>query len=207
MTRTGILYIISAASGAGKTSLVKALVANVPDLRVSVSYTTRHKRPQEENDVNYHFVSNEAFEKLLEQDIFLEHAIVFGHNYGTSRPWVENELKQGRDVILEIDWQGARQIRQKMPETLSIFILPPSLEVLRNRLNSRAQDDQSTIEHRMAQAQAEMSHYPEYDYVIINDTFEQAVADLTAIIYSNRLRLDSQAKTQASLIEKLLPPA
>lgn len=200
----GTLYIISAPSGGGKTSLVNALVASMNNLFISISYTTRPIRPGEQNGVNYNFVTSTQFQELLKKNTFLEHAKVFNHDYGTSRDWVEQQLQQGRDVILEIDWQGAQQIRQNFKQCVSIFILPPSREVLRNRLLNRAQDDTQVIEQRMAQARNEMSHYNEFDYLIINDVFENALFDLKAIIRSRRLLLPVQAQIHAELIKNLL---
>lgn len=159
MTYRGTLFTVSAPSGAGKTSLVRALIDRSDHLRVSVSHTTRAKRPGEEDGVNYHFVSHDTFQDMLKEDAFLEHAQVFANYYGTSRRWVEETLAAGDDVILEIDWQGAQQVRQLMPETVSIFILPPSRDTLRSRLTNRGQDDAATIERRLAEAAREMSHY------------------------------------------------
>lgn len=200
----GTLYIISAPSGGGKTSLVRALVSSVPNLFISVSHTTRPLRPGEQNGVNYHFVANEQFQKLLQENVFLEHAEVFGHYYGTSRAWVEEQLKAGHDVILEIDWQGAQQIRQCFTHNVSIFILPPSCEALRKRLFDRAQDDEKVIEKRMTQARSEMSHYHEFDYLIFNDVFENALNDLQAIIKARRLLTPHQVHHYHELIQKLL---
>src|SRR5579884_3074698 len=169
MNTLGTLYIISAPSGGGKTSLVKALTASMPNIIVSVSHTTRPKRPGEEDGVNYHFVDQAQFKKLLAEDLFLEHATVFGNYYGTSRRWVEEKLQAGIDVVLEIDWQGAQQVRKLMPKTVSIFILPPSREVLLERLQARDQDNKAVIAKRMAAASNEISHYHEYDYLVIND--------------------------------------
>ncbi len=200
----GTLYIISAPSGGGKTSLVNALVASMDNLFISISYTTRPMRPGEKNGVNYNFVTSTQFQELLKKNTFLEHAKVFNHDYGTSRDWVEQQLQQGRDVILEIDWQGAQQIRQNFKQCVSIFILPPSREVLRNRLLNRAQDDSQVIEQRMAQARNEMSHYHDFDYLIINDVFENALFDLKAIIRSRRLLLPVQLQIHEELIKNLL---
>ncbi|MGQ9426873.1 guanylate kinase [Gilvimarinus sp. F26214L] len=200
----GTLFTISAPSGAGKTSLVKALVDSTRGLRVSVSHTTRAIRPGEVDGVNYHFVTRQAFEDMLLNNAFLEHADVFGNLYGTSQGWVEQTLAEGSDVILEIDWQGAAQIRRLMPETVSIFILPPSRETLRGRLTGRGQDDASVIERRLAEAREEMSHYAECQYLVINDVFEEALADLQSIVRSVRLRLSSQSQRQEQLIRDLL---
>ncbi len=201
---TGTLYIISAPSGGGKTSLVNALVSSMNNLFISISHTTRPMRPGEQNGKNYHFVANTEFQELIKKNTFLEHAKVFNHEYGTSRAWVEQQLKQGHDVILEIDWQGAQQIRNNFKQCISIFILPPSRDALRNRLLNRAQDDSQVIEQRMAQAINEMSHYHEFDYLIINDVFENALFDLKAIIRSRRLLLPMQTQLHNELIENLL---
>ncbi len=200
----GTLYTVSAPSGAGKTSLVKKLVENIINLQTSVSHTTRTMRPGEVDGVNYHFVSTEQFQQMLSEASFLEHAQVFNHYYGTSQQWVEDKLKQGVDVILEIDWQGAEQVRHLLPHTLSIFILPPSLETLRGRLTDRGQDDDKTIQLRMNKAISEMSHYVEADYLIINDNFDTALGEFEAIIMSNRLRLSRQQEQQEQLLTELL---
>lgn len=204
MATPGTLYIISAPSGGGKTSLVNALLESVANLEVSVSHTTRPPRPGEKNNIDYHFVTEKAFENLIAKKNFLEHAKVFGNYYGTSRVWVEKKLKAGIDIILEIDWQGARQIRSMMPDAIGIFILPPSWQILEKRLRQRAQDEKSVIAKRMAQAHDEVAHYHEYDYLVVNDNFAKALADLSAIIRVRRLRLPVQKKEQASLLKKLL---
>jgi guanylate kinase len=200
----GNLYIVSAPSGAGKTSLVNALVADDPGLTVSVSHTTRAMRPGEQNGVDYHFVAPDEFARMLERGDFLEHATVFGHLYGTSRSWVLETLHNDRDVILEIDWQGARQIRQRIPAAVWIFILPPSLQALQARLRGRGQDGEEVIRSRMRDAVSEMSHHSEADYLVVNDTFEPALADLRAILRSNRLRRDAQVARHRALIDALL---
>lgn len=178
----GIPIIIAAPSGAGKTSLVSALVKELPNLKVSVSHTTRAMRPGEVDGVNYHFISEAEFKKKIAEDEFLEYAKVFKNYYGTSRQWLSEELQQGSDVILEIDWQGAQQVRQFFPEALSIFIFPPSLAVLETRLIQRGQDDANTIAVRLQEARNEMSHFPEFEYLIINDDFQTALVELKAII-------------------------
>ncbi|OED40536.1 guanylate kinase [Endozoicomonas sp. (ex Bugula neritina AB1)] len=183
----GKLYIIAAPSGAGKTSLVKAMVQSTPHVRVSVSHTTRGIRPGEQDGVNYHFTTVDRFKEMLGEGVFLEHAEVFGNHYGTSEYWVREQLNRGEDVILEIDWQGGHQVRQLMPDAVSIFILPPSLEALRERLIGRATDDIDIIERRMSQAVNEMTHYAEFDYLVINDEFDLALRDLQTIIRSRRL--------------------
>jgi guanylate kinase len=204
MHSQGTLYTISAPSGAGKTSLVAELLKRTPQLSVSVSHTTRPMRPGEQDGVNYHFISHEVFQQMLGETAFLEHAQVFDNFYGTSQKWVESELARGEDVILEIDWQGAQQVRRLMPETVAIFILPPSREALNQRLTGRGQDDDSVIQRRMDAAVAEMSHYVEGDYVVINDDFNTALADLEAIIRGRRLQLDKQQDRHATLLSALL---
>lgn len=200
----GTLFTVSAPSGAGKTSLVGALVKSNPEVCVSVSHTTRPMRPGEVEGVNYHFVSREQFETMLEAGDFLEHAQVFGNLYGTSQKWVMETLKQGVDVILEIDWQGAQQVRRLMPETVSLFILPPSLACLRQRLTSRGQDDETVINARMSEAISEMSHYPEADYLIINDDFTVALAQFQALVTCQHLRLERQTQRHEQLLKDLL---
>ncbi|MCW7555236.1 guanylate kinase [Endozoicomonas gorgoniicola] len=204
MANKGKLYIIAAPSGAGKTSLVKAMVESTPHVKVSVSHTTREQRPGEVDGVNYHFVSAEAFQKELGEGRFLEHAEVFGNFYGTSETWAREQLAKGEDVILEIDWQGAKQVRRLMPDAVSIFILPPSLEALRERLIGRATDDMEIIDRRMAQAVNEMSHYGEFDYLVINDEFDLALRDLQTIIRSRRLAIGWMQHYKADLIKGLL---
>jgi guanylate kinase len=201
---TGTLYIVSAPSGAGKTSLVKALVDAQPQVRVSVSHTTRAMRPGEVDGVNYHFVSREEFLARLERNEFLEHAEVFGNLYGTSQRWLEQTLAEGYDLILEIDWQGAQQVRRLMPQAKSIFILPPTQEALRQRLNNRGQDSDEIIEKRMREAVSEMSHYVEYDYLVINDDFAHALIDLQSIFRANQLKQQAQQQRHARLLSELL---
>jgi len=201
---SGTLFVVSAPSGAGKTSLVKALVQALPSLCVSVSYTSRTPRPSEKEGIDYQFVSLEKFQQLIASQEFLEHAQVFHHAYGTSRGWVEQRLAQDQDVILEIDWQGARQIRNSMPEVASIFILPPSRETLAIRLKSRGQDDDSVIRERLNKAKSEISHYNEYDYLVINQDFEQTLTQLKSIIEACRLACSRQEIRQSSLIKSLL---
>ena len=204
MSRTGTLFTVSAPSGAGKTSLVSALVDSCKALKVSVSHTTRPQRPGEVDGSNYHFISEAAFLDMLDRTEFLEHARVFGNLYGTSQVWVEQQLDAGIDVILEIDWQGAQQVKHLLPASCSIFILPPSREALQQRLTSRGQDDAEIIDGRMAQAIQEMSHYGESDYLVVNDVFEDAHQNLQGIIASQRLRTINQVKAQASLLQALL---
>ena len=204
MNSPGILYTISAPSGAGKTSLVNALVAALPALRVSVSHTTRQMRPGEQDGVNYHFVSEAAFAGMLAENQFLEHARVFGNLYGTSQVWVQEQLADGFDVILEIDWQGATQVKRLQPDSCAIFILPPSRDTLLARLKGRGQDDDSVIATRTREAVAEMSHYVESDFVVVNDDFDTALSQLRAIITSHRLRTPHQQKALADLLADLL---
>lgn len=203
---TGKLYIVSAPSGAGKTSLVKALVDSTPNLLASVSHTTRTMRPGERDGVNYHFVSRQQFADMVAQNAFLEHAEVFGNCYGTSRQWVLDTLAGGRDVVLEIDWQGARLVKQKMPDAVSIFILPPSREALRERLTGRGQDPVEVIQQRMAQAVSEMSHHSEADFLLINDDFSTALGEFRAIIEGRapQLRCAVQRQQQQALLDALL---
>ncbi|WP_065758149.1 guanylate kinase [Pseudomonas defluvii] len=201
---SGILYIISAPSGAGKTSLVKALIDAEPSIRVSVSHTTRAMRPGEENGVNYHFVDRAEFIRMTEHGDFLEQAEVFGNLYGTSQSTLQQTLDEGHDLILEIDWQGAEQVRKQMPQARSIFILPPSQQALRQRLTNRGQDSDEIIEGRMREAVSEMSHYNEYDFVIINDDFAMALEDLKAIFRANRLQQKSQQQRHSELLKQLL---
>lgn len=204
MSTTGTLYIVSAPSGAGKTSLVKALIDTMAQVRVSVSHTTRSMRPGEVDGVNYHFTPREKFIDMLGQGDFLEHAEVFGNMYGTSHSWVKQTLAKGFDLILEIDWQGAQQVRKVVPEAKSIFILPPTHTDLRQRLNNRGQDAADVIDLRMQQAITEMSHYVEYDYIVINDDFATALEDLKAIFRSNQLQLATQQKRHTQLLCDLL---
>ena len=203
----GNLYIISAPSGAGKSSLISALLKRINShkMMVSVSHTTRLPRPGEQEGVHYYFVSHNEFENLIEQNAFLEYAKVFGGNYyGTSLFAIEENLAKGIDVFLDIDWQGAQQIREKVPHVKSIFILPPSLNELENRLIGRGQDSAEVIADRMAKAISEISHYNEYDYVIVNDNFEQAQADLQAILRAEQLTLAHQQRENQGLIDQLL---
>ncbi len=202
--RQGHLYIISAPSGAGKTSLIKALLKSVEDIKVSVSHTTRKRRPNEIDGEDYHFITIDKFRKMLAEGDFLEYAEVFGNFYGTSQQAVESMINQGTDVILELDWQGARQIQQKMPKAIRIFILPPSLEALHQRLHNRAQDDHSVIDQRMQEAKQEMSHFDEYQFVIINDVFEEAFIELKSLVIAERLRLERQSFEHSALIHSLI---
>ena len=204
MTSTGTLFTVSAPSGAGKTSLVSALTERSKDLQVSVSHTTRPMRPGEVDGVNYHFIAESEFLAMLERAEFLEHARVFGNLYGTSQIWVEKQLELGIDVILEIDWQGAQQIKQAIPAGQSIFILPPSRATLEQRLTTRGQDDSEIIARRMSEAVEEMSHYTQSDYLIVNNDFDLALSELQAVVTSQRLRTVSQVQTQAQLLQDFL---
>ncbi|ATA25881.1 guanylate kinase [Brenneria goodwinii] len=202
----GTLYIVSAPSGAGKSSLIQALLKTQPlyDTQVSISHTTRAKRPGESHGEHYFFVSTDEFKRMIQENEFLEYAEVFGNYYGTSRTAIEQVLATGVDVFLDIDWQGAQQIRTQMPLARSIFILPPSKEELERRLRGRGQDNEDVIARRMAQAVAEMTHYAEYDYLIVNDDFDLALLDLKTIIRAERLRLSRQKVRHDALITKLL---
>lgn len=202
----GNLYILSAPSGAGKSSLINALLADLPrtEVQLSISHTTRSPRPGEEDGVHYYFTNHAVFEGLIEKGHFLEWAEVFGNYYGTSLPMIEKSLEQGIDVFLDIDWQGARQIRQKLQNVKTIFILPPSRAELEKRLFGRGQDSSETIAKRMEEAISEMSHYNEFDYVIVNDDFQTALAELKSILTAERLKLETQALRHKPLIEQLL---
>jgi guanylate kinase len=200
----GTLYIFSAPSGAGKTSLVTELVKSTDRLKVSVSHTTRAMRPGEENGVHYHFIDVATFENMVADDVFLEHARVFDNYYGTSQQAIEEQLANGFDVILEIDWQGARQVRQRMPDNVSVFILPPSRAELENRLKGRGQDSDDIIARRMRDAVSEMEHYAEYDYIVVNDDFETALAELKSIVDSRRLVAARQTLALQALLAELL---
>ena len=204
MSKAGTLYIVSAPSGAGKTTLVGALLKNMPDIKASISHTTRPMRPGEKEGINYHFVNEEIFLSLINKEAFLEHAQVFNHFYGTSKEWVEKTLSEGIDVILEIDWQGAEQIRGLIPESKSIFILPPSLEALEERLIKRGQDDPTVIKRRLAAAKEEISHYMMADYLLINDGFDETLVEFNSIILHERLKLQSQKQKNLNLLNSLL---
>jgi len=201
---TACLFTISAPSGAGKTSLIKALLKKKPDsMVVSVSHSTRTKRPGEVDGADYHFIDIGQFQTMVENDEFLEHAQVFDNHYGTARASVENLLESGRHVILELDWQGARQVKQKMPETVCVYILPPSRAALEQRLTDRATDARSTIERRMMDADREMSHYNDAEYLVINEDFAQALYDLECIIHSQGLTLSRQKAKNKALIDSI----
>ncbi len=199
----GNLYIVSAPSGAGKTSLVAALLEADNGIRKSVSYTTRPPRPGETDGVHYHFVKPEAFEQMAKAGDFLESALVHDNRYGTSRKWVEEQLAANTDIVLEIDWQGAAQVRRLMPGVISIFILPPSFEALMERLNSRAQDPPDVIARRLANAREEIAQVHDFDYVIINSNFRVAAGELQDIIRAERLRAARQLDRHAALINRL----
>jgi len=201
--RKGILFIICAPSGAGKTSLVRALVDAIPDLYVSISHTTRPPRPNEKHGMDYFFVSEDEFQALLEQNRFLEHANVFDHLYGTSRAWVQEQLADGKDIILEIDWQGAQQVRAIMKDAINIFILPPSLAALEERLKGRG-DDERNIRRRLRDAVSEIEHYHEYDYLVVNDNFDDTLAQLAAILVSARHNYGRQQGYFENLLKQLL---
>ncbi|MBW8363163.1 MAG: guanylate kinase [Rhizobium sp.] len=198
----GVLYIVSAPSGAGKTSLVKALLKTDPGIRLSVSYTTRPPRPGETDGRDYHYVNHERFEIMLAEGEFLEHAEVYGNFYGTSKGSIGRDLNAGRDVLLEIDWQGAEQVRQHFPQSASIFILPPSFNALRTRLAGRGQDSDEVIERRLAAAAHDVAHADAFDYIIVNDDFDHALQDLVAITRSIRLEAARQLKRHTALFEE-----
>ncbi len=200
----GTLFMVSAPSGAGKTSLLKALLEQDEMLHVSASYTTRPSRPGEEEGKDYHFVDHRDFLQKVEDGSFLEHAKVFDNYYGTDRQEVFDQLDQGYDVILEIDWQGARQIRSSMSDTISIFILPPSEDVLYQRLMDRGQDGEEVIERRMRDAKAQISHYPEFDYLVVNEDFSKALEELRSIVQSNRLRQERMSETLRDQLGSML---
>ena len=199
----GTLYIVSAPSGTGKTSLVKAVLEWEPEVSLSVSTTTRAPRPGEVEGRHYYFVSRPEFERMEQAGEFLESATIYGHRYGTSQEGIEQELQRGRDVLLEIDWQGARQVRKLMQGVVGIFIMPPSLDVLKARLMNRAQDSPDVIARRLAAAEEEIAHVVEYDYVIINEDFNRAALDLRSIIRAERLRLSRQLSRNGDLINRM----
>lgn len=204
MLNKGSLYIISAPSGAGKTTLVRALMEEVPNIVPSVSYTTRKMRPNEQEGVDYHFVTEEEFNNMIKKNVFLEHATVYGNKYGTSKLMVEAALLRGTDVLLEIDWQGAKQVRTQFVEAISIFILPPSRESLSERLKKRHLGNSEMIEERMKEAKEQLSRYTDYDYLICNDQFEAALEDLKSIVRCQRLYWRRQKVQQSVLLKELL---
>lgn len=200
----GTLFIIAAPSGGGKTSIVRELLNRYDNLAVSVSHTTRAHRPGEADGVNYFFIEQAQFDAMVEKEEFLEYANVFGFSYGTTRAWVEEQLAQGIDIILEIDWQGAQQIQLLIPGSISIFIIPPSLDALETRLRNRAQDDDDTIARRMEAARNEISHFDEFEYLIINDDFDHAVSEIGAIITGQRLQRERQQAKYSKLLSNLI---
>lgn len=200
---SGNLYVVAAPSGAGKTTLVRLLLAQEPAIHLSISFTTRAPRPGEENGREYHFVAVDAFRGMISRDDFLEWAEVHGNFYGTSKKWISDQLTAGHDVLLEIDWQGAQQVRKLFPDALGIFILPPSIDELTRRLVGRGTDAPEIIERRLAAAEAEMRHVGEFDYVIINDQLDQALEDLRAIVRSSRLNVRKQKAQHPALFAKL----
>lgn len=200
----GQLYVISAPSGAGKTSLIKALRARMPELGLSVSHTTRAMRPGEQDGVHYHFVDVATFEAMITEGAFVEHAQVFGNYYGTSQAAISRVLAGGQDLILEIDWQGAQQVRAQFPTAISVFVLPPSRAALRERLFGRGQDDAEVIARRLAEATLEMRQHPHYDYLIINEDFSVALEQLGCIFVSSRLRMTQQVQVEHARLENLL---
>ena len=203
-TKRGHLFLVTAPSGAGKTSLVRALLKDHPNIRFSISYTTRKQRPNEQHAHDYHFVDKPEFERMVAAGEFLEHAQVFDNYYGTSRKAVEGEMVAGRDILLEIDWQGAAQVRGLMPEAVSIFILPPSRAELERRLRSRGTDDDAVIARRLKDAVGDMSHWHEFDYVVVNDTFEHALSELSAIVTGRGQACRADRPGLQSVVDALL---
>jgi guanylate kinase len=201
---SGRLYVVAAPSGAGKTTLVRLLLDSEPEVHLSISYTTRSPRPGEENGCEYHFVDVATFRVMMARGDFLEWAEVHGNFYGTSKKWIAEQLAEGSDVLFEIDWQGAQQVREAFPEALGIFILPPSMEELTRRLTGRGTDSLDVIERRLAAAQAEMRHVVEFDYVIINDSLERALEDLRAVVRASRLTLEGQRVRHAALFARMI---
>ena len=201
---SGKLYVVAAPSGAGKTTLVRLLLDSEPSVHLSVSYTTRGPRPGELDGREYHFVDVATFRAMMARGDFLEWAEVHGNFYGTSKVWIADQLNTGHDVLLEIDWQGAQQVRAAFPDAIGVFILPPSMEELTRRLTGRGTDSAEVIERRLAAAQAEMRHVGEFDYVIINDSLEQALDDLRAVVHASRLNLDAQRARHAALFARLI---
>jgi guanylate kinase len=200
----GTLYIVAAPSGAGKSSIVNAVLARDPNICLSISFTSRQPRPGERHAEHYHFVSAAEFEAMVEAGDFFEHALVHGDWKGTARQSVEPQLASGKDVLLEIDWQGARQVRNKVPDSVSVFILPPSREALEQRMRGRGQDSEEVIRQRLDAAREEMSHYTEFDYVIVNEHFNTAVDEMCAIFIASRLRREAQVARHQRLITQLL---
>jgi guanylate kinase len=200
----GNLYIVAAPSGGGKTSLVRHLVTTLDNIEVSVSHTTRAIRPGEADGVDYFYINEEHFIQMINEKLFIENAQVFSHHYGTSLAQISDRLKRGIDVVLDIDWQGAGQIKHLFPHAVSVFIIPPSLDALKQRLLNRRQDKQTVISDRMIKAQDELSHYQEFDYLIVNDDFEHAAFELRAVVIANRLLTRRQVNKQAKLLSFLL---
>ena len=200
----GTLFIVAAPSGGGKTSLVKKLIQDLADIEVSISHTTREKRPGETSGVDYFFVSEDEFVQMINDSAFIEHAHVFNHYYGTSIAQIHDRLAAGIDVVLDIDWQGAQQIKHLFKDATSIFVIPPSLDVLKQRLLARQQDDDAVIANRMHRAQDELSHYPEFDFLIVNEDFDTAASELQSIVISHRLQMSRQMEKQRKLLSFLL---
>jgi guanylate kinase len=200
---TGNLFIVCAPSGAGKTSLVNALLEREPDIELSVSYTTREPRDGETDGVEYHFVTRDTFLEMTGRGEFLESAEVHGNLYGTSQAWINGRMREGRDIVLEIDWQGAQQVRRLVSSAIGVFVLPPSLEALRRRLTARGQDSSEVIERRLANAREEIAHVEEFDYVIINQNFDVAVVDLVSIVRATRLKVTAQLTRYRDLINAM----
>lgn len=200
----GTLYIVAAPSGAGKSSIVNAVLKRVSDVALSISYTSRGPRPGERHAQHYHFIGKDEFERMIAGGEFFEYALVHGDYKGTARQSVLPQLEKGLDVLLEIDWQGARQVRAQIPGTRSIFILPPSKHALETRMRQRGQDSEAVIAQRLAAAREEMSHYHEFDYVVVNEDFDEAVQEVAAIFTAQRLAVDAQRRRHAALIEHLL---
>lgn len=200
----GVLYVVSAPSGAGKTSLVKVLLERDKALNLSVSYTTRAPRPGEESGVHYHFVDVETFRRMAADGAFVEHAEVFGNHYGTAEATLREALDAGRDLLLEIDWQGARQVRERFPEAVGLFIVPPSLAALEERLRGRGQDSDEIIAARMAESRSELAHYDEYDYLIVNDDFDLALEELATAVVAERLRRERRALAMREALDAML---
>lgn len=204
MSARGTLFVVAAPSGAGKSTLVNAVLASVPGISLSISFTSRAPRPGERHAEHYHFVTEAEFRRMIAAGEFFEHAVVHGDLKGTARQSVEPQLAAGRDVLLEIDWQGARQVRAKVPDCVSIFILPPSRQALEQRMRARGQDSEAVIVRRLAAAREEISHFGEFDYLVVNDLFETAVAEMRSIFLARRLRRQAQAERHATLVASLL---
>ena len=206
MNMRGTLFVVAAPSGAGKSSIVNAVLARDPQLRLSISFTSRAARPGERHAQHYHFVSADEFQRMIEAGDFFEHARVHGHLYGTSRKAIEERLAGGEDVVLEIDWQGALQIKRLFAHAVLIFVLPPSRQALEQRMRTRGQDSEEVIARRLAAAREEMSHYAEFDYVIVNEVFDTAVEEMCAVFTASRLRRQQQQQRHGDLIQALLAP-